>query len=51
MALEEGRVLAAVVGGVFGKRIEMPTVSASGTEVALPPTPEDETHPDQLSLG
>lgn len=34
-----------------GKRIEMPTVSTSGTEVALPPTPEDEVHPDQMSLG
>lgn len=34
-----------------GKRIEMPTLSAHGTEVALPPTPEEEVHPDQLSLG
>lgn len=34
-----------------GKRIEMPTVSAAGTVVALPPAPEVEVHPDQLSLG
>jgi DNA modification methylase len=34
-----------------GKRLEMPPVSGPGTEVALPPTPEDTVHPDQMTLG
>lgn len=33
------------------RRSEMPTIGAGGTQVALPPTPEDEVHPDQMSLG
>jgi hypothetical protein len=34
-----------------GKRIEMPVVGPKGTQVALPPTPEETVNPDQLSLG
>ncbi len=34
-----------------GKRIEIPAAGPQGTEVALPPTPEELVHPDQLSLG
>jgi hypothetical protein len=34
-----------------GKRIEMPPIGPHGTEVALPPTPEETVHPDQLTLG
>ena len=34
-----------------GKRIEMPAVAPGGMEVALPPAPEEEVHPDQMTLG
>jgi len=34
-----------------GKRIDMPAGGAHMTQVALPPTPEETVHPDQLSLG
>jgi len=34
-----------------GARIDMPTVGPGGTEVALPPTPEETVHPDQMLLG
>lgn len=34
-----------------GKKIEMPVVGPKGTQVALPPTPGEPIHPDQLSLG
>lgn len=34
-----------------GKRIDMPAGGAHATQVALPPTPEQAVHPDQLSLG
>jgi hypothetical protein len=34
-----------------GRRIEMPTVGPGGTQVALPPVPEETIHPDQMSLG
>jgi adenine specific DNA methylase Mod len=34
-----------------GKRINMPAGGAHMTQVALPPTPEETVHPDQLSLG
>jgi DNA modification methylase len=34
-----------------GKRIDMPAGGAHMTQVALPPTPEEPVHPDQLSLG
>ena len=34
-----------------GRGIEMPTGGPQGTKVALPPTPEEEVHPDQLTLG
>jgi DNA modification methylase len=34
-----------------GKTIEMPVVGPKGTQVALPPTPEELVNPDQLSLG
>jgi len=33
------------------RRIQMPPVGPSGTEVALPPTPEETVHPDQMTLG
>ena len=33
------------------KRIQMPTGGPQGTQVALPPTPEETVHPDQLTLG
>jgi DNA modification methylase len=34
-----------------GERIDMPAGGAQMTQVALPPTPEEAVHPDQLSLG
>jgi DNA modification methylase len=34
-----------------GKKVEMPVVGPGGTQVALPPTPEELVNPDQLSLG
>lgn len=34
-----------------GERIDMPAGGAHMTQVALPPTPEELVHPDQLSLG
>jgi DNA modification methylase len=34
-----------------GARIDMPAAGPGGTEVALPPTPEEVVHPDQMSLG
>jgi site-specific DNA-methyltransferase (adenine-specific) len=34
-----------------GKRIDMPAGGAHMTQVALPPTPEETVHPDQLGLG
>jgi hypothetical protein len=34
-----------------GKKIEMPVAGPKGTQVALPPTPEELVNPDQLSLG
>lgn len=34
-----------------GKRVDMPAGGAHMTQVALPPTPEETVHPDQLSLG
>lgn len=33
------------------KRIDMPAGGAHMTQVALPPTPEETVHPDQMSLG
>ncbi len=46
------RVQLVTVGELLdGKRIDMPAVGPKGTEVALPPTPEVEVHPDQLSLS
>jgi site-specific DNA-methyltransferase (adenine-specific) len=46
------RVQLLTVGELLdGKRIDMPTVGPKGTEVALPPTPEELVHPDQLTLG
>ena len=34
-----------------GKKIEMPAAGAHQMQVALPPTPEEAVHPDQMSLG
>jgi DNA modification methylase len=34
-----------------GKRIDMPAGGSHMTQVALPPTPEEVVHPDQLGLG
>jgi site-specific DNA-methyltransferase (adenine-specific) len=34
-----------------GKQIDMPAGGAHMTQVALPPTPEETVHPDQLGLG
>jgi site-specific DNA-methyltransferase (adenine-specific) len=34
-----------------GKRIDMPAGGAHMTQVALPPTPEQTVHPDQMMLG
>jgi site-specific DNA-methyltransferase (adenine-specific) len=46
------RVQLLTVGELLdGKKIQMPSGGPEGTQVALPPAPEEMVHPDQLTLG